>query len=279
MDNKKNQFDLNGKNALITGASGLLGAQHAYALLEVGATVILTDIETQKVKELAKSLQLEFGHKKVIAQYMDVSCEKQVQKVSEGLKKNGVRIDILINNAAIDPKASELKDQREQTRLENFSLENWNKEISIGLTGAFLCCKIFGYEMSRDGKGGVILNLASDLSVIAPDQRLYMQENLTEEMQPTKPVTYSVIKTGMVGLTKYLSSYWAGKGIRTNALSPGGVRTDQSPEFIERLENLIPLGRMANVDEYRSVVQFLCSDASAYMNGQNIIMDGGRSVI
>ena len=132
--------------------------------------------------------------------------------------------------------------------------------------------------MARDGKGGVILNIASDLSVISPDQRIYRQSGLPEDEQPVKPVTYSVIKSGLVGLTRYLATYWANRGVRANALSPGGVQTNQSDEFVQRLTNLIPLGRMAKKAEYRSAVQFLCSNASAYLNGQNIVMDGGRSI-
>jgi NAD(P)-dependent dehydrogenase (short-subunit alcohol dehydrogenase family) len=127
--------------------------------------------------------------------------------------------------------------------------------------------------------GGVILNVASDLSVIAPDQRLYRKDGLPEDRQPVKPVTYSVIKTALVGLTRYLATYWAAQGVRVNALSPGGVYAGQPDEFVSRLVDLIPLGRMAAPDEYRGAIQFLCSDASKYMTGQNIVMDGGRSVL
>jgi NAD(P)-dependent dehydrogenase (short-subunit alcohol dehydrogenase family) len=132
--------------------------------------------------------------------------------------------------------------------------------------------------MSSDGKGGVILNIASDLSVFSPDQRLYTKDGISDDMQPVKPVTYSVIKTALIGLTRYLATYWSNKGVRCNALSPGGVFNGQDDVFVKRLTDLIPLNRMANVDEYRSTIQFLCSDASSYMNGQNIIVDGGRSV-
>jgi len=128
-------------------------------------------------------------------------------------------------------------------------------------------------------KKGVILNIASDLSVIAPDQRLYYQDNINENQQPVKPITYSVIKHGLIGLTKYTASYWANKGIRCNALSPGGVYTNQNDNFVRRITNLIPMQRMARIDEYIGAVQFLCSDASLYLNGQNIVMDGGRSII
>ena len=131
----------------------------------------------------------------------------------------------------------------------------------------------------RGGKGGVILNIASDFSVIAPDQRLYRREGVAEAEQPVKPVTYSVIKTGLIGLTRYLAAYWAGAGVRVNALSPGGVYAGQPEDFVRRLEELVPLGRMANIDDYAAAVQFLCSDASRYMTGQNVVIDGGRTII
>ena len=163
-----------------------------------------------------------------------------------------------------------------KSRVEHFDLEDWENQLQVGLTGAFICSKVFGSEMAKAG-GGVIVNIASDLSVIAPNQRLYEKDGISPNEQPVKPVTYSVIKSGLVGLTKYLSTYWHKSGVRVNALSPGGVFEDQDVEFVAKLSELIPLGRMANVDEYRSAIQFLCSDASSYMKGQNLIIDGGRS--
>ena len=132
--------------------------------------------------------------------------------------------------------------------------------------------------MASDNKGGVILNISSDLSVISPNQKIYEVNNRSQKEQPVKPVTYSVIKVGLIGLTKYVATYWASNNIRCNALSPGGVFNNQDIDFVNRLNNLIPLGRMARKDEYRSAIQFLCSDASSYLNGQNIVIDGGRSV-
>ena len=209
---------------------------------------------------------------------MDVSRLESIQSVAEDLKSKGQRVDILVNNAAIDPKVKGDQGLLESSRLENFPLDQWNLQVAVGLTGAFLCSQVFGTALASDGQGGVILNIASDLSVISPDQRLYRKEGVAEEMQPVKPVTYSVIKAGLVGLTRYLATYWADRGVRANALSPGGVFNEQGDEFVQRLTSLIPLGRMANYDEYHAAVQFLCSDASAYLNGQNIVMDGGRSV-
>ncbi|WP_443640324.1 SDR family oxidoreductase [Candidatus Njordibacter sp. Uisw_039] len=166
----------------------------------------------------------------------------------------------------------------ETSRLENFPIDQWDLQIAVGLTGAFLCREIFGAAMAKDGKGGVILNIASDLSVFSPDQQLYRKDGISDDMQPVKPVTYSVIKAGLIGFTRYLATYWADRNIRANAISPGGVYNGQSEEFVLRLTSLIPSGRMANRDEYRAAVQFLCSNASSYLNGQNIVMDGGRSV-
>jgi NAD(P)-dependent dehydrogenase (short-subunit alcohol dehydrogenase family) len=152
----------------------------------------------------------------------------------------------------------------------------WERDIAVGLTGAFLCCKVFGSEMAKN-LHGVILNIASDLSVISPDQRLYRRAGFPDEQQPVKPVTYSVVKTGLIGLTRYLATYWADQGVRVNALSPGGVFTGQPAEFVQRLSERIPLGRMAAEDEYEGAVIFLCSDASSYLTGANLVIDGGRS--
>jgi NAD(P)-dependent dehydrogenase (short-subunit alcohol dehydrogenase family) len=273
------KFYLNGKTALITGAGGLLGVEHAEALLESGANVILTDIRNAKLESAMKDLSKHYERSRIIVKEMDVSQPASIKKTAEFLWNSRIRVDILINNAAIDPKVDAEQGVLEASRLENFSLDEWNLQVGVGLTGAFLCSQIFGYAMAKDGKGGVILNIASDLSVISPDQRLYRKDGLEEKMQPVKPVTYSIIKTGLIGLTRYLATYWAANGVRCNALSPGGVSNGQGKSFEDKITNLIPLGRMANKDEYRSAVQFLCSDASLYLNGQNIVMDGGRTVL
>jgi len=274
-----NSFDMFGKTALITGAAGMLGLAHCKALLAIGAQVILTDLDVAALNKAEAILAQSGATGKFQCFVMDVSSEDSVMGVYSELEALNVRVDVLVNNAAINPTATSLVNGTRTTRLENFSLERWNVEISVGITGAFLCSKIFGTAMASDGIGGVILNIASDLSVIAPDQNLYRQEGVPDEQQAVKPVTYSVIKTGLIGLTRYLASYWADKGVRTNALSPGGVYAGQDDEFVQRLTNLIPMGRMATQDEYAGAIQFLCSDASAYMNGQNIVIDGGRSVI
>ena len=270
-------FDLTGRTALITGAAGLLGIQHANALAEIGAEIVVTDVDFEAARSVAARLEDRFGAGRARPMHLDVTDPASVTAARDSVEADGA-IDVLVNNAAIDPKVARDDGLREGSRVENFSLEQWKLELSVGLTGAFLCSQIIGSEMARRGRG-VILNIASDLSVIAPDQRLYRKAGRAEAQQPVKPVTYSVIKTGLIGLTRYLAAYWAAAGVRVNALSPGGVANDQPEEFVTKLTGLIPLGRMARRDEYRGAVQFLCSDASAYMTGQNVVIDGGRSIL
>ena len=277
MSKSLNKFNLTGKTALITGAAGLLGREHAAALLGIGATVVLTDISDDALAATRSALIREADATRVLTYVMDVSRPDSIKRVAQQLSRDEIRVDVLVNNAAIDPKVVGDHGVAETSRLESFPLEQWDLQIAVGLTGAFLCSQVFGAAMAADGKGGVILNIASDLSVFSPDQRLYKKHGVADDMQPVKPVTYSVIKAGLVGLTKYLSTYWADRGVRANALSPGGVFNGQGEEFVQRLSALIPMGRMAQRDEYHSAVQFLCSDASSYLNGQNIVMDGGRS--
>ena len=264
-------FDLTGKVAVVTGGAGLLGVQHGRALAEIGARVALADIDEVAASRAAARINEEYGNDSAIGVGLDVT---QVDSARRALERLGA-VHILVNNAAIDPKVGG-EGLIEASRLENFPLEQWRFQVDVGLTGAFVCSQVFGTWMAANG-GGVILNIASDLAVFAPDQRLYRKPGLPEARQPVKPVTYSVIKTGLVGLTRYLATYWHEQGVRANALSPGGVYNNQPEEFVARLSQLIPLGRMARADEYHAAIQFLCSDASSYMTGQNVVMDGGRS--
>jgi NAD(P)-dependent dehydrogenase (short-subunit alcohol dehydrogenase family) len=268
-------FDLTGKRALVTGAGGLLGPHHAAALAEIGAHVVLADLDLGRAERATAHITAQFGASTARAAMLDVRSTESIRALAAEIGP----VDILINNAAIDAKVTAAPGVANGTRLENFQLEQWRLEIDVGLTGAYLCAQVFGPAMAQR-RAGVILNIASDLSVIAPDQRLYRRADVASEAeQPVKPVTYSVIKHGLVGLTKYLASYWASAGVRVNALSPGGVFNGQGDEFVRRISDLIPLARMAHQHEYRAAVQFLCSDASSYMTGQNVVMDGGRSIL
>jgi len=267
-------FDLTGRVAVITGGTGLLGLRHAEAILGAGGTAILVDIRTSEGHPRVAELKRRHGDNLHVIR-ADITQPAHVEKVlAEVLALHG-RVDILINNAANNPKM-EGTGAIEFSRLEHFPLKQWDADLAVGLTGAFLCSQIIGTEMARR-RSGVILNIASDLAVIAPDQRLYRRDDVPEDRQPVKPVTYSVVKTALLGLTRYLATYWADAGVRVNALSPGGVANGQPELFVQKLAERIPLGRMARADEYMGVVLFLCSDASSYMTGTNLIVDGGRS--
>lgn len=251
---------LKGKIAVVTGAGGLLGPQHVDALLEEGAKVFATDVYLKSLKDRNWNKFLD----KPIIEHMDVTKLSSINNFNTLCGP----IDILINNACLNP--SMKSSISNNGFLEKQSLVDWNHQIEVGLTGAFLCSQIFGISMAKR-KSGVIINIASDLSVIAPDQRLYQNSK--------KPITYSVIKHGLIGLTKYLAEYWAKDGVRVNALSPGGIFDNHESNFVNDLTFRIPMGRMAKVDEYKGAIKFLASSDSNYMTGQNLIIDGGRTII
>jgi NAD(P)-dependent dehydrogenase (short-subunit alcohol dehydrogenase family) len=265
-------FDLTGKVAIVTGGGGLLGRRHCEIIAEYGGIPVILERDKEKGEVIANDLQA--AGKEALSIQTDITEQAQIQHALDGVMKRFGQVDILVNNAANNPKM-EPGSKVNFSRVANFPLEQWAGDLDVGLLGAFLCCQIFGEAMHR-GRSGIILNIASELSVIAPDQRLYAQEGLPEDKQPVKPVTYSVVKTGLVGLTRYFATYYS-PYVRVNALSPGGVEAGQPPEFIKKLSSLIPLGRMAKETEYQGAVLFLCSDASSYMTGQNLIVDGGRS--
>lgn len=278
MDNSsvKEMFDLTNKTAIITGGAGLLGIKHAQALMEFGANCVIVDINYEKAEQVAKELTKEYGGQ-AIAMSNNIVNKDDVEDILARTIFEFGKVDILINNAANNPKYEKVsKDVDKTKRFETYPIEAWNEDIAVGLTGSFLCSQVIGTYFAKQ-KSGVILNIASDLGVIAPDQRIYKKDGISEEKQPKKPITYSVVKTGIIGLTKYLATYWADENVRVNALVPGGVYTNQDDLFLSKLTNLIPLKRMANEDEYKGAVVFLCSNASSYMTGSSLIIDGGRT--
>lgn len=274
MRSVKDSFDLSGRVIAITGGAGLLGVQHGAAVAEMGGIPVLLDLMGDQAEAAARDIALRCGGE-AAGLACDITRRGEVENALETILEKWGRIDGLVNNAANNPKVEDAQSQA-WSRLENFPLEQWNQDFAVGVTGAFLCAQVLGTEMARRGRG-VIINVASDLAVIAPDQRLYRKERLPEDQQPVKPVTYSVVKTALIGLTRYLATYWAGQGVRVNAISPGGVFNNQDEVFLSRIRPLIPLGRMAERNEYQAAMVFLLSDASSYMTGQNLIIDGGRS--
>lgn len=276
MNKTHDLFDLDGKVAVITGGAGLLGRKHAEALMEYGANCVIVDVVKERAEAVAKELTDAFPGT-AIAVCKSITEELEVQGILDETLKAFGRVDILINNAANNPKFEDISGKIDRTkRFETYPVSSWQADIDVGLKGSFLCSQVLGTYMAGHG-GGVILNIASDLGVIAPDQRIYQKEGLKDEEQPTKPVTYSVVKTGLIGLTRYIATYWAAKNIRCNALVPGGVYTGQEEGFYKKLTNLIPMGRMASPDEYKASVVYLCSEASAYMTGASLVIEGGRT--
>tara|TARA_Y100000768_G_scaffold63599_1_gene43730 strand:- start:33312 stop:34160 length:849 start_codon:yes stop_codon:yes gene_type:complete len=271
----KNLFNLNKKVIIITGALGLLGKKHVEVVAENGGVPIIIDIKNKEVQLFAKKIQQKY---KVQAMGIDVDItdEKKIVKSCQKILKKYKRIDGLVNNAANNPKVENNRNKN-FSRLESFPLDKWNKDIAIGLTGAWLCSKHFGSVIAKNKKGGSIVNISSDLGLIGPDQRLYAKKNVIDNRKSVKPVSYSVIKTGLIGLTRYLSTYWSDKGVRCNAMCPGGVENGQEKNFIKLVSSRIPMGRLAKSNEYQGTLLWMLSDASSYLNGAIIPIDGGRT--
>ena len=257
------------KIALITGGCGLLGWEYAKSLNEINCKVIILDNNFSKIKE--RKLLLEKLNLDIEIYKSDITSEKNLKITIKKIISKYKNIDILINNAAIDFKPLK-KNIKIKNHFLDFDLKRWESELSVGLTGPFLCSKEIGKFMVKKNYG-IILNIASDLSIIAPDQNLY------KHLNAFKPVSYSVIKHGIHGLTKYLAALWAPFNIRVNTLSPSGVQTNQDKTYIKKIKKLIPMKRMAKLNEYNEAIKYLCSDKSTYLTGQNIITDGGRTII
>lgn len=293
MKDLPNMFDLTGQVAIITGGAGLLGFEFCKTLMDAGANIILADIDRERAKEATDSLnerqsstqkESEVEATRAVMAQVDVTAPESVRSmIAKGLKEFG-RIDILVNSAALNPKFDVKQSNKpgqkdfhqEKTdplalRFEDFPVESWKEALDVNLTGMFLICQAVVKPMLTQNKG-VIINLCSIYGLVGPDQRIYQKSGQSERY---KPVYYSVTKSGVLGLTKYLATYYAGKGIRVNALTPGGIYNDHDEEFSEAYSARTVIGRMAEVDEMNGALLFLASDASSYMTGANLVVDGG----
>lgn len=274
----KEELSLDGKNVVITGGAGFLGLNFAEGVAEMGGVPILLDIE---LKSLTKALnKLESKGFEVYGHQMDIMDKNNVNHVINNVINKYKHIDCLINSAAFALKQSQKKGTSFFESFENYNLSNWKESIDINLTGTFLVTQIIGLAM-KEQKNGSIINIASDVAIISPDHRIYKSDNSIgyDGVEFNTPAAYSVSKAGILALTRYLATYWAEDGVRVNSISPSGVyRKVFDPKFVEVLSSRIPLNRMAYATEIKGPVILLCSDASSYMTGTNIVVDGGRTI-
>jgi NAD(P)-dependent dehydrogenase (short-subunit alcohol dehydrogenase family) len=264
------QYSLLNKTALVTGSCGLLGREHCKALSDAGASVVVTDIDPALCEKVADGLQ---GPATAIS--MDVSSESSIKDVAKMVTAEFGQIDILVNNAALNEKVESLDHSSMPITFEEYSLENWDQQLKVNLTGVFLCCQIFGSKMAELGYGNII-NIASTYALQAPDQTLYLDDGGCQRF--IKSPAYPVTKAAVLSLTRYLAAYWGRIGVRVNSLTPGGVQNGQEDWFVCNYNQRTPLGRMAQPTDYRGALVFLASDASAYMTGANLVVDGGWTI-
>jgi 2-deoxy-D-gluconate 3-dehydrogenase len=269
MPNLPALFDLTGRAAIVTGGTGLLGAEFCKTLVEAGVALTIADIDGEAADNLAVSLSQQ-GYQ-ARGQETDVTSVESVHQMVNSTLKAYNRLDILVNGAALDPKFDPQSNQNHSGAFEDYPLELWKKALDVNLTGAMLCCQAAALPMLEQGKG-VVINIASIYGIVAPDQRLYQQEGKPPQY---KPAFYTVTKAGILGLTKYLAAYYSGKNIRVNALTPGGVFNGHEDEFEKTYSARTVVGRMADKDEMNGALLFLASDASGYMTGANLVVDGG----
>jgi len=255
--------------AVVTGGAGFLGSEFCTTLAHAGAAIVVADVDLERAQAVAGRLLAEGASS--LAVEVDVTDKDSVERMIERTLGTWHHIDILVNSAALDPKFDPAHREDARNAFEDYPLEAWEREIQVNLTGVFLCSQGVARPMLRQGRG-VIVNVCSIYGMVGPDQRIYQRPSHPAQF---KPASYSVSKAGLLGLTRYLATYFAGKDIRVNALTPGGVFADHAPEFVEKYSARTVLGRMARRDEMNAALLFLASDASSYMTGANLVVDGG----
>ena len=255
-------FDLSNRVVIVTGAAGNLGSKYAEGLTQAGANVVLADIDYTACKKLGKDLETKYSIPNMAIK-LDLNDKSSIKKMVLKTVKQFSKIDVLINNAAYQGTKKTRK-----IKFEDFPLDEWNKAVSVNLTGVFLTCQEVGKIMIKQ-KHGNIINISSTYGLVGPDQRIYGISG------QNAAAFYSATKAAIINLTRYLASYWNRTGIRVNSLSPGGVENNQELNFIKRYSEKTMLGRMAKNDEYIGAIIFLSSNASSYMTGSNLVVDGG----
>jgi len=276
MKNIMNKFSLADRVAIVTGGTGLLGVEFCRTLAEAGARVVIADINADAVSQLATSMIQSGYHVMGIA--TDITQPESVSNLLDETLSGFGRLDILVNSAALDPKFDPpsldkmAKQGAVSGAFEDYPLDTWKAALEVNLTGMFLCCQAAVKPMLAHGKKGSIINICSTYGLVGPDQRIYQRDG---RQTSYKPVYYSVTKAGVLGLTRYLSAYYAGTEIRVNALTPGGVYNSHDETFLNAYSARTIMGRMANKDEMNGALLFLASDASSYMTGSNLVVDGG----
>ncbi|MEQ8228931.1 MAG: SDR family oxidoreductase [Rhodospirillales bacterium] len=272
----RQQLDLSDRICIITGGAGFLGRQFAEAVAEMGATPILFDLLPETLAE-AQAAVAETSPRCETEQADVTDAASLRTAVGRVLERHG-QIDILINNAALTKYGCDADPDKFFASFEDTSRAVWEQGLNVNLTGTALTCQIVGPIMVRQGKGSII-NIGSDVGIISPDQRIYEPDGQDYEGQDfNTPAFYAVSKAGVIHLTKFLATTWAAKGVRVNAFSPAGVFRDHEQGFYRMLASRIPMGRMGAVNEYKGAIVFLASDASSFMTGHNLVMDGGRTI-
>ena len=270
--NIKEKFDLTGRVAVVTGGVGLLGAEFCKTLAEAGASVAVVDLNASASRGTADSLT-KSGHN-ALAVPTDITQPDSVNAMVEKVLSEFGRLDILVNSAALDPKfdPDAAKKGIAPGAFEDYPLEQWNAAMNVNLTGMFLVTQACVKPMIAQGKKGSVINICSTYGLNGPDQRIYIKDG---QRVAFKPVYYTVTKAGVMGFTKYLAAYYAETNIRVNALTPGGVFNNHEEYFVKSYSAKTIMGRMANKDEMNGALLFLASDASSYMTGNNVVVDGG----
>ena len=265
------QFSLAGRTAIVTGALGLLGREHCSALAEAGARVVSADLDGPACTGFAGETAGKHGGE-AMGVALDVTSEDSIRDARDAILRRFGSIDILVNNAAINDRFENPAAGAEESRFESYPVGLWRKSFEVNVTGMFLCSQILGTVMAGQGQGSII-NIASTYGMVAPDQSLYRKPDGTQSFYKTP--AYPATKGAVLAFTRFLAAYWGAKGVRVNSLSPGGVENAQDRFFVEQYSARTPLGRMATSSDYRGAIVFLAGDASAYMTGANLVVDGG----